>query len=94
MTRKGLDLYLYARENDMLPDPDTNPDRSVPDLPEYFRTALEQDVKAKKGFDGLTDARKRYYLVWLNNAKREKTLKRRIDEALSLLREGKEPGMR
>ncbi len=43
--------------------------------------------------DGLTDARKRYYLVWIMDAKKEETRKLRIDDALPLLGEGKELGM-
>ena len=94
MTKKGLDLYLYAKENNMLPDPDAKPDRNIPELPDYLKTALASDAEAKKGFDGITDSRKRYYLLWIMDAKREETRRRRIDEALSLFREGKELGMR
>ena len=94
MTRKGLDLYLYAKENNILPDPEVKPDRRIPEMPEYFRSSLENDVKAKNRFDNLTDVKKRYYLLWITNAKKEETRNRRIDESLSLLRDGKELGMR
>ena len=63
-------------------------------MPEYFRSALENDVKAKCRYNKLTDAKKRYYLLWITNAKKEETRNRRIDESLSLLWDGKELGMR
>ncbi len=43
MTKKGMELYNYAKENNMLPDPDSEPDRSVPGLPEEFRQAMKKD---------------------------------------------------
>ena len=94
MTRKGLDLYLYAKEHDMLPDPEERSNRSLPDLPPYFKEALEKDPAAKKSFDKLTDAKKRYYLVWIMAAKKEETLRKRVKEAIALLRKGRELGMK
>ena len=36
MTQKGLDLYQFARENNMLPDPNKATEKSVPEIPAFF----------------------------------------------------------
>ena len=94
MTRKGLDLYQYAKKQGMLPDPDEKPDKSLPDIPSYFKEALEKNPDAKTGFDNLTISRKRYYLLWIIDAKKDETRQKRVDEAIALLKQGKELGMK
>jgi uncharacterized protein YdeI (YjbR/CyaY-like superfamily) len=94
MTKKGLDLYLYAKKHNMLPDPNATPDRTVPQLPDYFRSALDRNREAKKGFNKLTDTRKRYYLLWILDAKKEETRNRRVHEAIKLLKSVEEIGMK
>jgi uncharacterized protein YdeI (YjbR/CyaY-like superfamily) len=94
MTKKGLELYSYAKAHDMLPDPVAEPDRTVPGLPPAFSKALDKDPLARRGFQSLSDSRKRYYLLWIITAKKEETRLRRINEAVALLREGRELGMK
>jgi len=56
-----------------------------PDLAE----ALERDVNAKSYFEGLSYSQKQRHVLPIEQAKTAETRQRRIDRALSLLREGR-----
>jgi bacteriocin resistance YdeI/OmpD-like protein/uncharacterized protein DUF1905 len=56
-----------------------------PDLAE----ALERDVDAKRFFDGLSYSQKQRHVLPIEQAKTAETRQRRIDKALSMLREGR-----
>ena len=56
-----------------------------PDLAE----ALERDVDAKRYFDGLSYSQKQRHVLPIEQAKTAETRQRRIDKALSTLREGR-----
>ncbi len=56
-----------------------------PDLAE----ALERDVDAKRYFDGLSYSQKQRHVRPIEQAKTAETRQRRVDKALSMLREGR-----
>ncbi len=68
-------------------EPDTAP-REV-EVPPDFAEALEQDAGAKQFFDGLSYSNKRRFVLSIEDAKTEETRRRRIDKAISTLREGR-----
>jgi uncharacterized protein YdeI (YjbR/CyaY-like superfamily) len=56
-----------------------------PDLAEAF----ERDVDAKRYFEGLSYSQKQRHVLPIEQAKTAETRQRRIDRALSMLREGR-----
>jgi uncharacterized protein YdeI (YjbR/CyaY-like superfamily) len=61
-------------------------------VPQDFAAALLEAPKARATFDGLTDAQRREYLVWITEAKQEATRTKRIATSLEWLAEGKRYG--
>jgi hypothetical protein len=58
-------------------------------LPADFAAALEGDTAARQFFAGLSYSHKRRYVLSIEGARTPETRRRRIDKALSMLREGK-----
>jgi hypothetical protein len=58
-------------------------------LPPDFAEALEQDVEAKRFFDGLSYSNKRRYVLTIEEAKTAETRQRRVAKAVGMLHEGK-----
>jgi uncharacterized protein YdeI (YjbR/CyaY-like superfamily) len=54
-----------------------------------FQRALDQDARARAGYQGLAPGQQREYCEWISEAKQESTRQRRIEQALPWLREGK-----
>jgi uncharacterized protein YdeI (YjbR/CyaY-like superfamily) len=63
-------------------------------LPAFFAEALAEHPPAQRFFDQLAPSYRRNIIHWVCSAKREATRKRRLDEALALLAEGKKLGMK
>ncbi|MDP3882138.1 MAG: YdeI/OmpD-associated family protein [Nanoarchaeota archaeon] len=61
-----------------------------PEMPEDFKQALERDKKARENFGKLTPSYKRIYFRWILKAKRPETRSKRIDSAVSKLRENQD----
>ena len=57
-------------------------------VPPDLAKALERDVDAKRFFDGLSYSQKQRHVLPIEQAKTAETRQRRIDKALSMLREG------
>jgi len=71
---------------------ETKPKRSAkPPLiaPEAFLKALAKNSKAKTTFDGFSPSHRREYIEWILEAKREETVKKRIEASIEMLSEGK-----
>ena len=64
------------------------------EVPGFFAEALAANKPAKKFFDQLAPSYRRNIIAWVGSAKREETRKRRLEEALSLLQQGKMLGMK
>ena len=67
----------------------TKPTGSQPEIPEFFRRALEGNAAARATFDGFPPSGRREYLDWINEAKREVTRDKRIAQSIEWLSEGK-----
>jgi uncharacterized protein YdeI (YjbR/CyaY-like superfamily) len=59
------------------------------DIPQVLIAALEEHPAAKSVFDNFSFSHKREYVDWLNEAKTEATLNKRLDTTVSNLLEGK-----
>jgi len=57
-------------------------------MPPDFLEALDRDADATRFFDGLSYSNKRRFVLSIEDAKTPETRQRRIDKAVSSLREG------
>lgn len=58
-------------------------------VPPALEEALVRDAAAKAAFDRLSFTHRKEYARWIEEAKREETRARRVDQALELIRSGK-----
>ena len=63
-------------------------------MPAEFAEALGRNKKARENFDKLAASYRRHYMGWIGAAKRPETKKKRITEAIALLKEGRRLGMK
>lgn len=66
---------------------DTEP--RVVDVPEDLAAALSRDPEARRYFDTLSYSHQRAYTLWVLDAKRAETRARRVEQATSMLHEGR-----
>jgi hypothetical protein len=59
------------------------------EVPEALAKALAEDSEAGAAFDRLAFTHRKEYARWIDEAKRDETRQRRLDEALEMLRQGK-----
>jgi Bacteriocin-protection, YdeI or OmpD-Associated/Domain of unknown function (DUF1905) len=59
------------------------------DPPPDLAAALTADPEAKAAFDGLSFTHQREYASWVAEAKQESTRRRRVDQAVQMLRDGR-----
>ena len=67
--------------------PTTKPTSTPADL----TAALAKSPKAKVAFDALPPSHRREYTAWINEAKREETRARRIEQTITRLTTAKKP---
>jgi Bacteriocin-protection, YdeI or OmpD-Associated/Domain of unknown function (DUF1905) len=58
-------------------------------VPEDLAGALSDDPKARATFDRLAYTHRKEYVRWIDEAKRQETRRRRLAQALEMLRQGK-----
>jgi len=77
-------------------DADRETQRFDPDpaLPAELERALRADADCWRHFNALPPGCRRQYVLWLTTAKRPDTQRRRLQEALRLLAEGRRLGMK
>ncbi len=92
MTAAGKQAVARAKQRGCWDPPATSPG-PLP-MPPAFDQRLKRDKKARTFFDSLPPSYRRQYVDWVASAKREDTEKRRIGEAIELLRRGAKLGMR
>ena len=63
-------------------------------MPEEFSQALREDPRAAETYNNLSMTHQKEFLRWIITARRVETRKKRIDEAIQLLREGRKLGLR
>ena len=59
------------------------------DPPPDLAAALAGDPEARAAFDGLSFTHQREYAEWVAEAERESTRRRRVDQAVEMLRDGR-----
>jgi hypothetical protein len=68
-------------------EPDDQPRTVAP--PADLADALTADPEAKAAFDGLSFTHQREYAEWVAEAKRAETRRRRVEQAVQMLRDGR-----
>jgi hypothetical protein len=68
-------------------EPDDQPRTVEP--PEDLAAALDADTEARAAFDGLSFTHQREYAEWVAEAKRAETRRRRVEQAVQMLRDGR-----
>jgi hypothetical protein len=59
------------------------------EVPEALATALAEDSDARAAFDSLAYTHRKEYARWIDEAQRDETRRRRVAQALDMLRQGK-----
>lgn len=68
----------------------TKPKKREPlEVPHYFAAALKKNAKARKTFENFPPSKRREYLEWVTEAKREETRRERLATSIQWLAEGK-----
>jgi uncharacterized protein YdeI (YjbR/CyaY-like superfamily) len=62
--------------------------------PAYIERALRKNAKARKEFENLPPHQRRYYIGWIDAAKKEETKQKRLAEALRVLAAGEPLGLK
>jgi uncharacterized protein YdeI (YjbR/CyaY-like superfamily) len=58
-------------------------------VPDYFMAALKRNKKALVTFESFSPSNKREYVEWITGAKSEETRRRRLEQAVEWMSEGK-----
>jgi uncharacterized protein YdeI (YjbR/CyaY-like superfamily) len=93
MTAHGLRLIEAAKANGKWDKPVQKPTLTFILHPE-FEEALRCNKVAKCTFDNLSPTYQKQYIGWIQIAKRETTRRKRIQESIRLLEQGKKLGLR
>ncbi|HVF72730.1 MAG TPA: YdeI/OmpD-associated family protein [Chthoniobacterales bacterium] len=68
----------------------TQPKKREPiEMPADFGAALKKNAKARKHYEAFAPSKRREFLEWITEAKREETRKQRLATSMQLLEEGK-----
>lgn len=68
----------------------TQPKKREPlEVPDYFSAALKKNAKARKTFESFPPSKRREYLEWVTEAKREETRNVRLATSIEWLAQGK-----
>tara|TARA_Y100000310_G_C20495566_1_gene721366 strand:+ start:114 stop:683 length:570 start_codon:yes stop_codon:yes gene_type:complete len=90
MTKAGMDAYELGLKK---PPMDHFIRSKNPDTPKDLEKQLEKSKKAKEFFQNLAPSYKRYYIYWVESAKRQETKNKRIKEVFDRCKESKKPGV-
>lgn len=86
-------LASYVREAARLNEQGINVPRGrarpEPDVPEALARALRANPEARRVFEAFSPSRRREYIRWIEDAKRDDTRARRVSTAIEWLSEGK-----
>jgi len=93
MTEAGLKKYHETEINPrkIIAEP---PMKAEPVMHPLFLKALQENADARRQFNLFPPSYQKLCLAWINNAVKEETLQRRINEVISLSAEGKRIGMK
>ncbi len=87
MTEYGLSKIKAAKKSGKWYE-DLKPDISF-NMPTDFEKTLRKNKKAKDNFQKLSPSHRKDYIGWIVTAKREKTIQKRIEESIKMLKQGK-----
>ncbi len=59
-------------------------------VPDFFMSALRRNRKALATFEAFNDSRKKDYVEWVTEARREETRTKRLETAVQWMAEGKD----
>jgi uncharacterized protein YdeI (YjbR/CyaY-like superfamily) len=93
MTLHGMRLVESAKATGRWDNPVQKPTLEFHIHPE-FAEALNQNRRAKENFEKIAPTYRKQYIGWVQVAKRETTRRRRIDESVRLLEQGKKLGLK
>jgi uncharacterized protein YdeI (YjbR/CyaY-like superfamily) len=68
--------------------PKTAPKKALP-MPKPLSDALKKNKKATAGFEALSPSQQREYIEWINGAKTEETMNKRVETTIEWSAEGK-----
>lgn len=97
MTEAGLrkiDLYIKTGKVDWKVEPKQKNPKAALKIPDYIKKYFSDNEPALKNFKNLAPSHQRNYIHWIENAKREDTRSRRLEESVGLLKENKKIGMK
>ena len=63
--------------------------KEAPAMPADFRRALKKNARARTSFEAFSPSKRRDYIEWLNEAKRDETRRRRLETAIGWIEQGK-----
>lgn len=93
MTGHGMALIEAAMASGAWQNPKSPPKpRAV--MPAELEQALAANPKAKAAFDEMPPSHKKEYMLWVGTAKREDTRHRRAAQAIAMLEQGKQLGLK
>lgn len=92
MTDPGL-AKIEAAKKTGLWEQTSRPNISL-DMPLEFARALDKNKKAKENFEKLAPSYRKYYIGWIQTAKRDETKEKRIRGSIQLLAKGKRLGLK
>lgn len=93
MTAHGKALIEAAKASGAWQDPKTPPKPKAV-MPAELEGALAANKKAKAAFDSMPPSHQKEYMLWVGTAKREDTRLRRAAQAVTMLEQGKQLGLK
>ncbi len=70
-------------------EPKEKKNSAVPAIPDYLAASLRNNKKARATFEKMSPSKRREYVEWLTEAKRDETREKRLATTLEWLAEGK-----
>jgi len=93
MAPAGMALVEAAKKNGMW-DKEVERPGVNEEIPEALLEAFEASPAARDNYDGMKHSHRRQYNIWINMARREETVRKRVREAIRLLEKGEELGLK
>jgi len=84
MTRAGMEKVDEAKKNGRWDSAYSSRKEPVP--PDQLNEALSKDTVALRNFNELSNSKKMAYIHWINEAKKDETRERRIEETIRAMK--------
>ena len=93
MTKYGQQLVEAAKQSGSWANPVLAPKMDFT-MPPELKSALQENPRAREGFESLAPSYQKRYIMWIATAKRPETRQKRVKEALKLLEKGEQLGLK